>query len=63
MVWLLCGLLLLGVALLLAVLIPLLRRLRNNQVEIAALRITLGEESARLRTGQELLRAWRHGRG
>lgn len=63
MLWLLCGLMLLGFALLLAVAVPLLRRLRANQVEISALRITLGEESARLRVGQELLRAWRHGRG
>lgn len=62
MVWLLCGLVLLGLALLLAVAVPLLRRLRDNRVEVTALRITVGEQAAQLRLGQELLRAWRHGR-
>lgn len=62
MLWLICGLVLLGLALLTAVAVPLLRRLRHNRVEIAALQITLGEESARLRVGQEVLRARRHGR-
>lgn len=61
--WLLCGLVLLGIGVLLAVAVPLIRRLRTNQAAVAALRATLDEASARLRVGQEFVRAWRHGHG
>ena len=63
MVWLLCGLVLLGVVLLLAVLIPLLRRLRANRVEALALRIGVDEQLAGLRVTRAHISEWKRARG
>jgi hypothetical protein len=63
MVWLLCGLVLLGVALLLAAVVPLLRRLRANRTEAVALRAGMDERLARLRVTRAHITEWRRSRG
>jgi hypothetical protein len=63
MVWLLCGLVLLGLVLLAGAAIPLLRRARKNRVELAAFRSGLDEALARVRVTQAHISEWKRARG
>lgn len=63
MVWLLSGMLVVvGLVVLVAVILPVVSGLRRGQLVMANLRACVGDGSERLRAGGETVREWREAR-